>query len=99
MKLLVLLNEGAKGLAGSTHKEAVDRVARVFADAGADADVQCIDIPSLLQLVKLGAVSDADAIVIGGGDGLVAAAVNAVSTVGHKPIGVLPLGMNNHFAR
>src|SRR6185503_16647759 len=42
--------------------------------------------------------SDADAVVIGGGDGTVSAAADRAVRHG-KPIGVLPLGTLNHFAR
>ena len=99
MKLLVLLNEGARGLAGSDRKEVVAQIERACAEAGVAASVQCLDAPGLLREAKEAAMSDAGAIVIGGGDGIVAEAVNAISSVGHKPIGVLPLGLNNFFAR
>jgi diacylglycerol kinase family enzyme len=98
MKLLVLLNEGARGLAGADRKETSVRLLRGFADAGAEAFVHCIDTPAVLRQAKEAMLSDVDAIIIGGGDGLVAEVINMVAS-SYKAVGVLPLGHNNHFAR
>src|SRR5438093_3752335 len=98
MKLLVLLNEAARGLAGADRKDVSVRLLRGFTDAGAEAYVHCIDAPSLLRQAKEAMLSDVDAIIIGGGDGLVAEVINMVAS-SYKAVGVLPLGRNNHFAR
>ena len=74
------------------------RLLRAFNDAGAEAFVHCVDAPSVMRQAKEAMVSDVDAIIVGGGDGLVSDVVNAVAA-SHKAVGVLPLGTNNHFAR
>jgi len=100
MKLLVLVNEAARGLARTDRKELSVRLLRGFNAAGAEAYVHCIDAPSLLREAKEAAATtgDFDAVIIGGGDGLVAEVINNVAA-SFKPIGVLPLGIHNHFAR
>src|SRR5438105_2681233 len=98
MKLMVLLNEASRRLAGADRKEVSVRLLRAFTDAGAEAFVHCLDTPTVLRQAKEAMLSDVDAIIIGGGDGLVSDVVNAVAA-SHKAVGVLPLGTNNHFAR
>ena len=99
MKLLVLVNEAARGLARTDRKELSVRLLRGFVAAGAEAYVHCIDGPSLLREAKeAAALSDFDALIVGGGDGLLAEVINHVAAT-HKPIGALPLGIHNHFAR
>ena len=95
MKLLVLVNEST--ILGTPPKEINLRISSAFSNAGAEALVYCLDLPSLLQQAKEALMTDMDAIVIGGGDGTVNAAVNVVAT-SYKALGVLPLGKHNHFA-
>ena len=61
MKLLVLLSEGAKGLAGSAPRETETRIERAFANAGAEASVHCLDAPTLLRQAKEAADADGKA--------------------------------------
>ena len=102
MKFLVLVNEAARGLARTDRKELSVRLLRGFKEAGAEAYVHCIDAPTLLREAKdaMNATggSDFDALIVGGGDGLIAEIINA-GTSGYLAIGVLPLGINNHFAQ
>lgn len=90
--------------AGSvTDREAVvEGVRNAFRVAGIDADVDlCADVP--LEVVLRRAVERAhggeiSAIVAGGGDGTVSAAAAAVAGTG-IPLGIVPLGTLNHFAK
>jgi diacylglycerol kinase family enzyme len=98
MKLLVLVNEAARGLRSIDRKELSVRLLRGFNEAGAEAYVHCIDAPALLREAREAMESDVDGIIVGGGDGIVAEVINAAAS-SYKPVGVLPLGVNNHFAR
>ena len=95
MKLLVLVNEAT--IYGTQPKEMNLRISNAFSNAGAEALVYCLDLPSLVQQAKEALMTDMDAIVAAGGDGTLNAIVNVVSN-GHKALGVLPLGRHNHFA-
>jgi diacylglycerol kinase family enzyme len=98
MKLLVLLNEQAGTLAGLDPLAAQDRIARGFADNGADAEVRRVDPARLVDHAREGMSTGVDAIVAGGGDGTINSIANAVMN-SRKGFGVLPLGTHNHFAR
>jgi diacylglycerol kinase family enzyme len=92
----VLLNPAA----GLTQTE--DRCARVtqaFAAAGADAHVMLLRSPEAARdAARQALAAGASIIVAGGGDGTISTVASVV--VGTKtPLGVLPLGTLNHFAR
>jgi diacylglycerol kinase family enzyme len=98
MNAIVLLNPSAGSL--FVRKAASDprRVAAAFAAAGVDADVQVVGGADLQPAVRRAARRHADMLVVGGGDGSVRAAA-AVLAGTDVPLGVLPLGTLNHFAR
>ncbi|HET6521704.1 MAG TPA: diacylglycerol kinase family protein [Geminicoccaceae bacterium] len=98
MKVAVFLNAAAGSLAGRTIEEEVARVAAAFRAAGVEADVRAVAGARMAATVRAAAGSDADAIVVGGGDGTISAAARALAG-GEKPLGVLPLGTFNHFAK
>jgi diacylglycerol kinase family enzyme len=85
-------------MSGADRKELVARLRRAFNDVGDTAAVECVDAPTVLRQAKEATASDTNAIVVGGGDALVAEVVNLVAG-SHKAVGVLPLGADNHFAR
>jgi diacylglycerol kinase family enzyme len=97
MKATVLLNAAAGLRHGQVQAEAA-RVRDLFAGLGAIADVQEVPGPSLLEAARTAASSDADVVVMGGGDGTMSAGAGGLAGTG-KPMGVLPLGTLNHFAR
>src|SRR5215212_2275479 len=98
MKVLVLLN-GAAGTAGS-----VEAVERAFDVHGVAATVKVVSRESCAD--AFGEVSrDAragrfgfDALVAGGGDGTINGAAAAVEGT-NVPLGILPMGTLNHFAK
>lgn len=98
MNAIVLLNPSAGSL--FVRKAASDprRVADAFAAAGVDAEVQVVGGADLQPAVRRAARRHADMLVVGGGDGSVRAAA-AVLAGTDVPLGVLPLGTLNHFAR
>jgi diacylglycerol kinase family enzyme len=97
MKASVILNAAAGLRPGQVQGEAA-RVRELFACVGVDADVRQVPGPQLLAAAHEAAASSADVVVMGGGDGTVSAGAGSLVGTG-KPMGVLPLGTLNHFAR
>ena len=97
MKASVILNAAAGLRPGQVQGEAA-RVRELFACVGVDADVRQVPGPQLLAAAREAAASSADVVVMGGGDGTVSAGAGSLVGTG-KPMGVLPLGTLNHFAR
>jgi diacylglycerol kinase family enzyme len=100
MKAAVLVNiaAGVTGVQAAKDSAEVARVEEAFARARVAAEVRGVVPARLQEAVKAAVASDADVVVIGGGDGTLNAAAR-VLTGGKKPMGVLPLGTLNHFAR
>jgi diacylglycerol kinase family enzyme len=98
MKVIVLLNRGAGTVVSASAAKTMAAVTDAMAAAGIEAELQSVPHTHLAIKARAAAGSDADVVVAGGGDGTVntVAAVLAGST---KPLGVLPLGTLNHFAR
>ena len=98
MKATVLLNASAGLIAGSEASAMVSRVREAFQRANLEAEILAIGHESIPEAARKAAASDADVVVLGGGDGTLGA--GAASLVGgHKPLGILPLGTLNHFAK
>jgi diacylglycerol kinase family enzyme len=97
MKASVILNAAAGLRPGQVQGEAA-RVRELFASVGVDADVRQVPGPQLVAAARAAAASSADVVVMGGGDGTIGAGASSLVGTG-KPMGVLPLGTLNHFAR
>jgi diacylglycerol kinase family enzyme len=97
MKASVLLNAAA-GLRPRQVQAEVGRVRELFATVDVEAHVRPVAGPDLLATARLAAASDTDVVVMAGGDGTVSAGAGGLAGTG-KPMGVLPLGTLNHFAR
>jgi diacylglycerol kinase family enzyme len=97
MKASVLLNAAAGLRPGQVQGEAA-RVRELFAKVGIEADVRQVPGPDLLAAAREAAASDAEVVVMGGGDGTMSAGAGGLAGTG-KPMGLLPLGTLNHFAR
>ena len=97
MKALVLLNAAAGTLAAngtSDHRS----VAYALAAAGIDADIQLVAGPQLQAAARAAADSQVDVVIVGGGDGTLSSVAGALAGT-PMPLGILPLGTLNHFAK
>jgi diacylglycerol kinase family enzyme len=97
MRAAVLLNTTAKAMKDEPEAQA-ERVAEAFRAAGVSADVRAVACERIPQAVREAASTGIDVVVVGGGDGTVRSAAEVLAG-GEMPMGVLPLGTLNHFAR
>ena len=100
MRLVVLLNtEGGSVRAACGGASPGDSIAALFAARGVDAEVICVRGGGLASAAQAAAIrSDVDGVVAAGGDGTLGTVAGALAGT-DKPMGVLPLGTRNHFAR
>ena len=98
MKLAVVMNSKAGAIVGSSPDQTARRIEQLFADAGSEAQVVVVEGPSLEEAIRRFGDSDVDAVIVAGGDGSVDTAAKAMAGSG-KPMGVLPMGTFNLFAR
>lgn len=97
MKASVVLNAAAGLRPGQVAADA-SRLGEMFARLGVAASVRSVRGPQLIDAARAAAASDADVVVMGGGDGTMSAGAAALAGTG-RVMGVLPLGTLNHFAR
>jgi len=98
MKATVVLNASAGSIAASEASATVSRVREAFARTSVEAEILSIRHESFPEAARRAAASDADVVVLGGGDGSLG--TGAAALLGrHKPLGILPFGSLNHFAR
>lgn len=97
MRVSVLVNAAA----GLRRRDIVEECALIgarLAARGVDAAVRQVPGPGLTEAARAAAAGGADAVVMAGGDGTMSAGAAALAG-GSCPMGVLPLGTLNHFAR
>jgi diacylglycerol kinase family enzyme len=99
VKTLIVLNAGAGRGAQGDCEDTRRRVEQACLDLGLVAEVLAVSAAHLRQTLE-GAADDPSigSVVVGGGDGTLNTAANVLVGRG-KPLGVLPLGTLNHFAR
>jgi diacylglycerol kinase family enzyme len=86
----------AGGAASRTGEGLAGELETAFAEAGRSIDLELVDGSELDA--ALARHVDAERVVVGGGDGTIAAAARAVSRRGGE-LAILPLGTRNHVAR
>ncbi len=93
MRVVVLLNDGA-----GTRETDPNGVRDALMAAGVEAELRVVPGDQLTTAAREAAASGIDAVVAGGGDGTISAVAGALAG-GETPLGVLPLGTLNHFAK
>jgi YegS/Rv2252/BmrU family lipid kinase len=97
MKLALILNSEAGTLRTLDARAVADELADIFREAGHDVTIKVTAGPGVEAAIRDGA-REAEAIVVGGGDGTIASAAAIAAETG-VALGVLPLGTMNFFAR
>lgn len=96
MRVAVVVNRGGGAVAGQALSE--ENIERIFREAGITASVSMVDGSEVAQAVRSAVEQGIDAVAIGGGDGTISTAAGVLAGTG-IPLGVLPLGTANHFAK
>lgn len=96
MRVAIIVNSGA----GTVRREEIDEGALrdLSREAGLDAEVHLVPGERIVETARRALQAGAEALVAGGGDGTIRA-VASVLAGGDRPLGVLPVGTMNHFAR
>lgn len=94
MKVAVLLNARASH---ATHGECAHEILAACREAGISARVHVCDAAQLTTMAR-SLAGTVDAVVAAGGDGTVNAVATGLVNTG-VPLGVIPLGTRNHFAK
>ena len=95
---LVLLNARAGTLIDAGPERVRDALASSLKGQCERSDIRLVKPKELIREIQRAAVSAFDTIIVGGGDGSVGAAANALAGTG-KTLGVLPFGTINLLAR
>lgn len=98
MKAVVIINGQSGACLTAGGPELIKAITAAFSAAGVDADVRCVAGEQIPAEAKAAAASGADAVVAAGGDGTINTVVGALIG-GDVPLGVLPMGTLNHFAK
>lgn len=102
MRVIVLLNPDARTVENEGPAALGDRIARAFSTQAIEAQVEFATgndwrraAENARRAIERG---QADALIVGGGDGSLSTAASVIVDTG-IPLGILPLGTFNHFAR
>jgi YegS/Rv2252/BmrU family lipid kinase len=98
VKAVVLLNEKSGACLADRSAVNAKSIEESLRSAGVEADVRCVPGQDLELEAKTAAASGVDAVIAGGGDGTISAAAAALAGT-ETPLGVLPIGTLNHFAK
>jgi diacylglycerol kinase family enzyme len=91
----VIVNRGG----GAAEADLGDRLRAAFAVHSVEAEIVAVSPGELASVcAEAATAADVDALVVVGGDGSVGTAAGALAGTG-RPLGVVPLGTLNHFAR
>lgn len=99
MRIAIIVNAGAGTAASQDCGALCARIEALAADLGLDARVVAAPSDRIDGEIERAAADPAvDAVVLGGGDGTLSGGAARLADAG-KPMGALPLGTLNHFAR
>ncbi|MES2595554.1 MAG: diacylglycerol kinase family protein [Verrucomicrobiota bacterium] len=95
---IIVLNEEAGTVVRLGRKQVIETVTQAFRESDVRITLHAVPGREVERYLKEAAASDADAVIVGGGDGTVASAATILAGRG-KTMGVLPLGTFNLAAR
>ncbi|HKH49819.1 MAG TPA: diacylglycerol kinase family protein [Thermoanaerobaculia bacterium] len=95
-RIAAIINSGAGSVIAAGLE--ADGLRRLFAEAGVEADVHFVPGDRIVTTARAALAAGAEALVAGGGDGTIRS-VAGILVGGDVPLGVLPVGTLNHFAR
>ncbi|HEV8378320.1 MAG TPA: diacylglycerol kinase family protein [Tepidisphaeraceae bacterium] len=98
MKIIALINAKAGSLASTPNLDQIEHIREAFAAEKMNADVRAFQGHEIIPAGKQALSEKPEAIVAGGGDGTISC-VAGILAHSNIPLGVLPLGTLNHFAR
>lgn len=102
-RVAVVVNAAAGSLLGQDRQAIAARFEALLAATGAAAQVAVAEGPGIARAIDHALASDAEALLIGGGDGTILAAVERLlpeTRLGAgRPLGLVPLGTANLLAR
>lgn len=98
MKVVVFLNVKAGNRRAISGADLKETISQTFGELGVKSTVRELKGGQINREIKAAAAAGPDAIVVGGGDGTLSSAAAALAG-GDIPLGILPLGTLNHFAK
>src|SRR3954468_24894388 len=98
MKIIALINAKAGSLASSPNLDQTEHIREAFSAEKINADVRALQGREINHAAKQALSENPDAIIAGGGDGTISG-VAGILAHSNLPLGVLPLGTLNHFAK
>jgi diacylglycerol kinase family enzyme len=98
MRAIVLLNQGAGASSGLDSQDIQQQVSNSLQQSGIHATIQSLQGSELDSAAQAAATAGADVVIAGGGDGTIST-VAAALLEKNIPLGILPLGTLNHFAK
>lgn len=99
MRVRAILNRKGGTAALKSDDALAEEVAKAFAANGVEADIRLVRPDEIFESFRAAASAEGlDAVVAGGGDGTLSCAAGHLAGTG-RPLGVIPLGTLNHFAR
>jgi diacylglycerol kinase family enzyme len=99
VRVRAILNRKGGTAALKSDEALAEEVATAFAANGVEADIRLVRPDEIFESFRAAASAEGlDAVVAGGGDGTLSCAAGHLAGTG-RPLGVIPLGTLNHFAR
>ncbi len=98
MKAIVLLNGAAGTIAAWDRSRGDSAVAEALAAVGIDAEIRVVAGADLQSAATAALSSQIDVLIVGGGDGTLSTVAGVMANQ-PIPMGILPLGTLNHFAK